>query len=81
MFYYEHLSHGEIADRLNVPAKTVKSRLHSARGRLKRSLTKQSPTLDRLARVSRPLLTIAGQAAATQIIQLPARAESVSMAA
>jgi RNA polymerase sigma factor (sigma-70 family) len=81
MFYYEHLSHAEIADRLNVPAKTVKSRLHSARGRLKRSLTKQSPTLDRLARVSRPLLTIAGQAAATQIIQLPARAESVSMAA
>ena len=81
MFYYEHLSHAEIAHRLNVPPKTVKSRLHSARGRLKLSLKKQSPTLDRLARESRPILAVACHAAAAQIIQLPARAESVSMAA
>lgn len=81
MFYYEHLSHAEIARRLKVPSKTVKSRLHAARGRLKRTLKKQSPTLDRLAREGRPILAVACHAAAGQLIQLPARAESVSMAA
>lgn len=81
MFYYDRLTHAEIADRLKVPSKTVKSRLHSARGRLRASLNRQSPTLDRLARENRPVLGVACRATSSQTIELPARAASVSMAA
>lgn len=82
MYYFEHMSHAEIADRLQVPAKTVKSRLHSARGRLRVSLERQSPTLARLALRSRPVLQVACRSVeAPEIIQLPTRAHSVSMAA
>ena len=38
MFYIEDRSHKEIAEFLEVPASRVKSRLHSARGRLKEKL-------------------------------------------
>jgi HEAT repeat protein len=38
LFYIENRSHREVADFLAVPVSTVKSRLHSARGRLKEKL-------------------------------------------
>jgi len=75
MFYYEHLSHAEIADRLHIPAKTLKSRLHAARGRLR-----QTPTLDRLA-IPRPLLVVASSSPSSQLVALPDKKKAVSMAA
>ena len=81
MYYYERMSQAEIATRLKIEPKTVKSRLHAARGRLKRTLTHRCPTLDRIAREGRPLLAVACHKAAGQIIQLPAHADSVQMAA
>ncbi|HAA74650.1 TPA: hypothetical protein DCE37_05970 [Candidatus Latescibacteria bacterium] len=58
MLYYEHLSHAEIAHQLKLPPKTIKSRLHAARGRLRISLTRQTPTLERLVREARPRLSV-----------------------
>ncbi|MEM6295336.1 MAG: sigma-70 family RNA polymerase sigma factor [Myxococcota bacterium] len=40
LFYWEGLSVGEVADALDVPPGTVKSRLHRARGQLKLQLAK-----------------------------------------
>lgn len=82
MFYYDQLSHAEIAERLRIPAKTIKSRLHSARGRLRTALEHRSPTLDRLAVARRPQLSLTRASAAPRVVALPARTrDTVSMAA
>jgi RNA polymerase sigma factor (sigma-70 family) len=83
MFYFERLSHAEIADQLGIPAKTVKSRLHSARGRLRGFLERKSPTLERLTRKEQPVLQVADRTTETaaQVVAMPSRKSAVSMAA
>jgi len=81
MFYYEHLSHAEIADQLQIQPKTVKSRLHSARRKLRVTLSRKSSVLERLAQSHAPVLEVANLDDTTRLIHLPERPSSVSMAA
>ena len=82
MLYYEHLSRADIAHQLKLPPKTIKSRLHAARGRLRTSLTRQTPTLERLVREARPRLSVSAvHARPPHVVELPVRPGTVSMAA
>jgi DNA-binding transcriptional regulator LsrR (DeoR family) len=82
MFYFEYLTQAEIATQLDIPEKTVKSRLHSARGRLKETLERSSPTLDRLARQGLLMLQVADHTTnAAQVVALPGQGPAISMAA
>jgi hypothetical protein len=83
MFYFERLTHSEIANQLGIPAKTVKSRLHSARGRMRGYLERNSPTLERLARRGQPILQVANNTAesAPRVVTMSSRKSVVSMAA
>ena len=53
LFYMGAYSHAEIADFLGVPAKTVKSRLHSARAQLKRRMLEMTEDVFETLRPSR----------------------------
>ena len=82
MFYFDQLSHAEIADRLQIQPKTVKSRLHSARGRLRTTLSRRNSILERMASIGAPSLEVSTVAAGpSQVVQLPTRTSAVSMAA